>query len=114
MKNFSFSTGLKVDYSKTSMSPINIGSKRCSYLANTFACKAESLSFAYQGLPMGITKPRIEHFISIAGRIDSRFSRIASTLSYDVRFIVGKTIFMSMLNCAMCTLKVKGSARGFS
>jgi hypothetical protein len=103
------------------MPPINISTERCNYLANRFGCKMESLPFYIPWSPMGTTKPRIEHFINIIERVDRRLSGIASILSYDGRLIVTKTLIMSMLSFAMCTLKVpltiidhiEGSARGF-
>jgi hypothetical protein len=62
------------------------------------------------------------HFINITKRIDKRLSGIASILSYAGRLIVVNTLIMSMLNFAMCTLKVpltildhvENSARGSS
>jgi hypothetical protein len=98
LHNFSLSTGLKVNYSKTSLIHINISAEICQTLANNLGCKAESLPFTYLGLPMGTTKPRIEHFINITERIDRRLSGIASLLSYDGRLLIVKTIFLSMLN----------------
>jgi hypothetical protein len=88
------------------MVPISMSVERCNQLANDFGCKTESMPYTYLGLPMGTTKPKIEHFIFITERIDKRLSGIATNLSYDGRLIVVKSIIISMLNYAMCTTKV--------
>ena len=103
------------------MVPINISSEKCADLAASFGCKVESLPFTYLGLPMGTTKPRMEHLIGILERIDRRLVGIADTLSYDGRLVVVKAIISAIPNFAMCTLSlplgfldhVESSARGF-
>jgi hypothetical protein len=70
--SFSSSTGLKVNYKKTSMVPINIIAEYYYHLADIFRCKAESLPFTYRGLPMGTTKPRMENPVGVLERIDRR------------------------------------------
>jgi hypothetical protein len=47
LHKFSTTIGMKVNYTKTSMIPINISAKRCVSLAEAFCCKAESLPFTY-------------------------------------------------------------------
>ena len=49
--SFSNSTGLKVNYSKSSMYPINISGQKLNHLAITFSCATGSLPFTYLGLP---------------------------------------------------------------
>ena len=87
MQKFSSTTGLKVNYNKSAMVPINITADRCKELADMFGCKTETLPFPYLGLPMGTTKPRMEHLIGILERIDRRLTGISTTLSYDGRLV---------------------------
>lgn len=54
---FSDSTGLKVNYNKSLMLPININEDKLDHLAKTFGCSKGSLPFTYLGLPLGVTKP---------------------------------------------------------
>jgi hypothetical protein len=52
LNTFASSTGLKVNYDKSSMVPINITAERLQHLASTFQCQARSLPFTYLGLPL--------------------------------------------------------------
>jgi hypothetical protein len=51
LNTFANSTGLKVNYSKSILYPINILEERLNYLAATFEYQAGSLPFTYLGLP---------------------------------------------------------------
>jgi hypothetical protein len=60
LDNFTKATGLKINYHKSSMVPINISDEKCTELTVLFGCKKQSMPFTYLGLPMGTTKPSIE------------------------------------------------------
>jgi hypothetical protein len=62
LRSFSDSTGLKVNYSKSQILPINVSQDRMEILANTLGCKIGSFPFMYLGLPMGTTKPLVEDY----------------------------------------------------
>jgi len=59
LNSFAQSTGLKVNYRKTVMLPINITDERLDHLARTFGCSKGTLPFTYLGLPLGLTKPKV-------------------------------------------------------
>jgi hypothetical protein len=69
---FSASTGLHVNYHKTTLVPINIDNARATELANIFGCKVESLPFAYLVLPLGTTRPSVSDLIPMVSRIDKK------------------------------------------
>jgi hypothetical protein len=52
LNTFDDSTRLKVNYSKSSMIPINLSPYRLAHLSATFNCQAGSLPFTYWGLPL--------------------------------------------------------------
>lgn len=56
---FADSTGLRVNYAKSMMVPINVTPEKMEPLANTFGCVQGTLPFTYLDLPSGLTKPRI-------------------------------------------------------
>ena len=60
LQKFAASTGLLVNYSKSSMVPINVHPDRLAVLASSFGCAIGSMPFTYLGLPMGTTKPKME------------------------------------------------------
>jgi retron-type reverse transcriptase len=56
INTFSEVTGLKVNFQKSMMLPINMSEERLDLLAGTFGCSKGSLPFTYLGLPLGLTK----------------------------------------------------------
>jgi hypothetical protein len=56
INTFASSTGLKVNYTKSLMVPINISVERLHHLASTFQCQTGSLPFTYLGLPLCISQ----------------------------------------------------------
>lgn len=66
--SFAKCTGLKVNYSKSMMVPINITPERFDVLAQIFGCSKGSLLFTYLGLPLSMTRPTVAIFgLSSAG-----------------------------------------------
>jgi hypothetical protein len=74
LSNFEESSGLRVNYRKSQMVPINVQPYRMAILVSTFGCQIGSLLFTYLGLPMGTTKPRIEDLTPMMDRIERRLS----------------------------------------
>jgi len=56
LQSFTESTGLKVNYFKSQMIPLNLTQEQASILANTFGCQLDTLPFTYLGLPLGTTQ----------------------------------------------------------
>jgi hypothetical protein len=85
LNSFSNSTGLKVNFSKSQMLPINVSQERMEILSNTFGCQIGTFPFTYLGLPMGTTKPRVEDYTPLMDKIERRLSACSSLLSYSGR-----------------------------
>jgi hypothetical protein len=63
LHSFGESSGLKVNYQKSFMVPINVANDRLQMLARTFGCEPGGmLPFTYLGLPLSLTKPRAIDF----------------------------------------------------
>ena len=58
LTSFYLITGLKVNYSKSMMVPINVSEGELHNLATTFGCSKGNLPFTYLGLPLGTERPR--------------------------------------------------------
>jgi hypothetical protein len=56
LQTFATSTGLKVNYSKSMMVPINIEEGKMSILPNTFGSSIGSMPFTYLGLPLALVE----------------------------------------------------------
>lgn len=64
VNTFAESTGLKVNYRKSMILPINLTEKMLDHLARTFGCIKGSFPFTYLRLPLGLTKPKVQDFFA--------------------------------------------------
>jgi hypothetical protein len=69
---FAQSTGLRVNYQKSQMLPINVSDEKFQRLASTFGCSVDSFLFTCLGLPMGTTKPRFEDLAPMIDRVERK------------------------------------------
>jgi hypothetical protein len=60
LEDFAQATGLRVNYAKSCLIPVNILEERIDSLAAYFGCAVGKLPFTYLGLPLGVTKPTIQ------------------------------------------------------
>lgn len=103
---FSKFTGLKVNYSKSSLVPINISDEYATELANIIACKKETMPFTYLGLPMGSTRPKVDDLMPMVSRLDKRLSGIAGMMTYSGRLVHLKAIVAALPIFVMCSIRV--------
>ena len=106
LQSFATSTSLLVNYSKSSMIPINVHPKRLVVIASAFGCAIGSMPFTYLGLPMGTTKPRMEDLTPLMDRMERRLSSCSSLLSYSGRLEMLNSAITPITTYAMCTLKL--------
>jgi hypothetical protein len=111
LNSFADSTGLKVNYSKSSLMPINMDSTRLAHFANTIQCKTGTLPFTYLGLPLGITKPSLEHFLPMVSRVERRLGGIADFLDYGGKLLMVKSVLSSLPIFFMCCLDIPVSVK---
>jgi hypothetical protein len=72
LNSFASSTGLRVNYNKSNMYPINVNPEKMEILSRTLNCQIGAMSFTYLGLPLGLAKPRIQQFLPLIQRIEKR------------------------------------------
>ena len=108
--SFADSTGLKVNYRKSQMLPINTSAEKMNHLAQTFGCSVGTLPFTYLSLPMGTTKPKMEDLTPIMDRVERRLFGCATWLSCSGRLQMINTAITPIVTNAMCTIKLP---RGF-
>jgi hypothetical protein len=78
------------------MIPINMTDLRHSHFANTLNCQKGSFPFTYLGLPLGITKPSIEHFLPMVRTVERRLYGVANFLDYGGKLLMVKSILASL------------------
>lgn len=59
LEKYAQSTGLKINFHKSSLVPINLNQQDVPPLAEFFGCTIASMPFTYLGLPLGPTKPSV-------------------------------------------------------
>jgi hypothetical protein len=62
LETFAQSIGLRVNFSKSYLVPLNMIQEKAEIIAGVFGCQIQDMPFTYLGLPMGTTKPRVEHY----------------------------------------------------
>jgi hypothetical protein len=100
------SNGLKVNFHKSCLVPINIDDNHASLLANAFGCVVGSFPFTYLGLPLGLTKPQVKDYAPLICRIERKLSASSQFLTYAGRLQLINSVISSLPTYFMCTLKL--------
>jgi hypothetical protein len=93
--------------------PINVSTENATHLAGLFGCRIESLPFTYLGLPLGTTKPRIEHYGQIMSSTERKLSSISSMLSQAGRLQLVNSVISSLPTYMMCILEVPAAVLNY-
>lgn len=98
LQSFTQFTGLKVNFTKTCLLPINISQEQATVLAGVFGCQVGTYPFTYLGLAMGTTKPRVEDHAPLVSRIERRITAAATWLTMAGR--------ASYIDCAVSSIPI--------
>jgi hypothetical protein len=77
LQRFGEATGLRVNYDKSNLIPINIPDDRVSLYTSALNCQLGNLPFLYLGLPLSISKPPKEYFMPLIMCIQRRLPSCA-------------------------------------
>jgi hypothetical protein len=99
------STSLKVNYSKSSMIPINLAPERLTHLAATFNCQAGSLPFTYLGLPLSDSKPTISEFLPLVYQVERRLISTSMFLTQGEKLLMVNSVLSSLPTFYMSAVK---------
>ena len=97
-------TGLKVNYSKSTLIAINTPMDKMDTLSQLLGCQIGTLPHKYLGLPLCHIKPKIVDFLPMLKRIESRLLSYSTLLSSRDKLALIKSVFTSMPTFFMCTL----------
>lgn len=109
LQAFGSSTGLKVNYNKSMMVPINISEEKLDHLARTFNCQNGSLPFTYLGLPMGLQKLKVVDFSPLVSNCERRLVMASSFLNQAGRLQLTNSVFSAPPTFILCTFKLQDS-----
>jgi hypothetical protein len=101
------STGLKVNFHKSFIVPINVDAKKTNILEDTLGCLVWSMPFTYLGLPLGTTKPMVQDFMPVLSRIEKkRLMSISHLTSYSGQLTLVNAALSSLPTFYMCILQL--------
>ena len=103
LNTFAASVGLKVNYSKSCMTPVNLTEEKFDILANTFGCAKGTLPFTYLGLPLGLTKPKVVDFLPLVQCCERRLVSTSVFLSQAGRLEIVNSVLTSQASFAIAT-----------
>lgn len=106
LDSYARATGLKINYNKSQMIPINIANEKTSELAAAMGCQIGTMPFTYLGLPLGTTKPTIRDLMPLVDNVERRLSSTTIWMSYGGRVEYINSALSSLLAFAMCVLKM--------
>lgn len=106
LESYTKATGLKINYSKSQMMPINLSEQKITDLAAAFGCEVGTMPFTYLGLPLGTTKPTVRDLMPLVDNVERRLSGTAIWMSYGGRVEYINSALSSLLSFAMCVIKV--------
>jgi hypothetical protein len=106
LNTFVDSTGLKVNYSKSNMYPINLSQERLNHLTSTFNCKIGVFPFTYLGLPLSMNKPTVQDCMPLISRIERRLVNTSNFLTQGGKLELVNSVLSSMTKFYMCSIKV--------
>jgi hypothetical protein len=103
---FSKSIGLKINFSKSQMLPINVDEEVLKQLAEEFGCQVGTMPFTYLVLPLGTTRPTIAELSPLVCRLERKLSASSSFLSQGARLKLIHSALASMPLHFLCTLSL--------
>jgi len=86
------------------MLPINISETKFDHLANTFGCSNGLFPFTYLGLPLGLTKPKVEDFLPLVNKCERRLACASSLLSQAGKLELTNAILTAFPTFHLCAL----------
>jgi hypothetical protein len=103
---FASSTGLKVNFEKSFLVPINVVESNWLPLLDALGCQLGKLPLTYLGLPLGTTRPSFQEFTPILTRMDKHFMAISRFLTHAGRLLLVNSIYLAFPTFYMCSLKL--------
>jgi hypothetical protein len=86
------------------MVPINLSNEKLVHLARTFGCQTGSFPFTYLGLPMGLTKPKVDDFLPLISKCEKRLSFISPFLNQTGRLELTNSVLTALPTYTMCSI----------
>jgi hypothetical protein len=106
LEQYAMSTGLKINFHKSSLVPINLTENSAAVIADSLGCKIASMPFTYLGLPLGTTKPSVQDLMPLVDRIERRVSATFMLMSYSGKVTLINSLLTSIATFTMCSIQL--------
>lgn len=106
LSDYAVSIGLKINFQKSTLIPINTPDELCQNIANVFGCTVASMPFTYLGLPLGITRPSVQDLMPLVCRAERNITATMSMMSYAGKLSLLNSMITSLTIYAMCSIKI--------
>ena len=80
--DYASSIGLRINFHKSTLIPINLFADAATTFANLFGCSVGSMPFTYLGLPLGTSKPTILDLMPMVCSAERRLTPTIAMMSY--------------------------------
>ena len=98
--------GLKINFHKSTLVPINSDPLLAGEIAAIFGCSIGNMPFTYLGLPMGTTRPSVTDLMPLVTSVQRRVPAAASLLDYGSKLTLLNLMVTSLAIYAMCSIKI--------
>ena len=82
LEDYATSIGLKINFHKSTLIPINLDLEAMNNLARVFGCAIGVMPFTYLGLPLGTTKPSVQELMLLVSRLERQLTSTIAMMSY--------------------------------
>jgi hypothetical protein len=106
LNDFASSTGLRVNFHKSSMVPINVSDDVMADLTTAFGCQMASMPFTYLGFPLGTARPQMQDLMPLVFRLERKLTSISHFLSQGARLQLVDSALASMPIYFLCSLSL--------
>lgn len=96
LQDFALATGLKVNYSKSCMMPINVADDKMADFASVFGCSIGTLPFTYLGMPLGTARPTMLDLAPVSDQIERRLNSCARFLPSGGRLTLVNSVLSAL------------------
>jgi hypothetical protein len=106
LHRYSLSTGLRINYGKSQLIPINVPNDVSDALALEFGCQIGTMPFTYLGLPLGTSRPLIHDMLPLVCCLERKLSSSSCFLPQGARRQLINSALALMPLHYLCTLQM--------
>jgi hypothetical protein len=81
-----------------------VSNEKLNHLARTFGCATGSFPFTYLGLPMGLSRSKVDDFLPLISKCEKRLSYVSPFLSQAGRLELTNPVLTALPTYTMCSI----------